>query len=234
MIKSVIFDVDNTLLDFMKMKRVAIDAAVDAMIDAGLKIPKEKMIEKIYQVYWREGIEDQHVFDKVLLEEFGYIDYKILAAGILGYRRAKEGALALYPHVQLTLMTLLRWGIKMGVVSDAPRLPVWLRICAFGLHHFFDCVITYDDSKEKKPSPKPFLMALERLNTKPEEALMVGDWAERDIKGAKMLNMRTVFARYGDEFGTKDSGADYEIDDIIELIDIVKLENEGQGCLFPK
>ncbi len=51
MIRGVIFDFDNTLMDFMKMKRAAVEAAVDAMIDAGLPYRKEEMIEKIYKVY---------------------------------------------------------------------------------------------------------------------------------------------------------------------------------------
>jgi len=50
---------------------------------------------------------------------------------------------------------------------------------------------------------------------------MVGDWAERDIVGARVLGMKTVFARYVDRFGTKQSGADFEIDDIIKILDIV-------------
>jgi putative hydrolase of the HAD superfamily len=50
---------------------------------------------------------------------------------------------------------------------------------------------------------------------------MVGDWPERDVVGAAKVNIRTVFARYGDTFGTVESGADYEIDDIQELIGIV-------------
>ena len=37
MIKAVIFDLDNTLTDFMRMKENAVDAAVDAMVDAGVK-----------------------------------------------------------------------------------------------------------------------------------------------------------------------------------------------------
>jgi len=41
------------------MKRAAVEAAVDAMIDAGLTYKKSEMIEKIYKVYWKEGIEDQ-------------------------------------------------------------------------------------------------------------------------------------------------------------------------------
>ena len=210
MIKAVIFDFDNTLMDFMKMKRSAVEAAVDSMIDAGLPYAKADMIDKIYKVYWKEGIEDQQIFDKVLAKEFGKIDYKILASGIIGYRRAKDAALTLYPHVHLTLTGLARMGLKMAVVSDAPRLPVWLRICGLGLQHYFDAVIAFDDSGIKKPDAKPFQMALERLNLKPEEAIMIGDWAERDVVGAKAAGMKVIFARYGDTVGTQNSGADYE------------------------
>src|SRR5262249_11440121 len=145
MIKAVIFDFDNTLMDFMKMKQAAVDAAVDAMIDAGLPYQKAEMLEKIYKVYWKEGIGDQQIFDKVLTNEFGKIDSTILASGIIAYRRAKAAPLALSPHVQLTLTGLSRMGLKMAVVSDAPRLPVWLRICGLGLHHYFDAVVTFDD-----------------------------------------------------------------------------------------
>ena len=225
MIKAVIFDFDNTLMDFMRMKRAAVESAVDAMIDAGLPLKKAEMIEKVYKVYTTEGIEDQQIFDKVLSQEFGKVDYKILAAGIIGYRRAKEGTLALYPHVQLTLTGLARMGVAMAVVSDAPRLPVWLRICGLGLQHYFDAVITTDDTGFKKPHAKPFLAALEKVNVKPAEAIMVGDWAERDMVGAKKVGLVTVFARYGDTQNTLNSGADYDIDDIFQLLDIVKTKN---------
>ena len=50
MIKAVILDIDNTLMDFMRMKRAAVDSAVDDMIDAGLNIPKEEMVEKIFKI----------------------------------------------------------------------------------------------------------------------------------------------------------------------------------------
>src|SRR5438552_2459693 len=120
----------------MKMKRAAVDSAVEGMIDAGLKIDKAKMIDKIFDVYWQDGVEDQNIFDKVLKREFGAIDYKVLAAGIIGYRRAKAGTMSLYPHVGMTLAELMKMGIKMVVISDAPRLAVWLRIVGLGLHHY--------------------------------------------------------------------------------------------------
>jgi putative hydrolase of the HAD superfamily len=112
----------------------------------------------------------------------------------------------------------------MAVVSDAPRLPVWLRICGLGLQHYFDVVVTSEDSGVKKPHAKPFQMALAQMGVQAHEALMIGDWPERDMVGAKGVGLKTVFARYGDTLNIKDSGADYDIDDIAQLLDILRKE----------
>ena len=221
MIKAVIFDLDNTLVDFMRMKEAAIDAAVDAMVDAGLKMSKQEAKDQIYKIYQEEGIEYQRVFDRFLKEQLGGIDYKIHAAAIVGYRRAREAALVLYPHVNMTLTELVKRGIKLAVLSDAPRLQAWLRLCSLQLHHIFDFVLTFEDTGERKPSEIPFRKLLSLLKVAPSEALMVGDWPERDMVGAKKVGIKTVFARYGNAFATKDSGADFEIDDISEILEII-------------
>jgi putative hydrolase of the HAD superfamily len=228
MIKLVIFDLDNTLTDFVRMKEVSIEAAIQAMIDAGLLVPPDRIREEILKIYGNEGIEYQKVFNKLLVNLIGEVDYKVLAAGIVGYRRAREAALVLYPHVKMTLIQLLSRGLKLAVISDAPRQEAWLRLCYLQLHHMFDMVITYEDTGEYKPSPAPFRMVLEKMGIQAPEALMVGDWPERDIVGAAELGIRTVFARYGDTFGTKESGADYEIDDAYALIKIVEGLNNGR------
>lgn len=225
MIKAVIFDLDNTLTDFMRMKENAVDAAVDAMIDAGLRFPTEDIKKKIYDVYDKEGIEFQQVFDHALKDLLGEVDFKIQAAGIVAYRRAKEAALVLYPHVKVTLIELMKRGTRLAVVSDAPRKEAWLRLCYLQLHHMFDFVSTFEDAGERKPSPIPFQRALDHFGFAPNEVVMVGDWPERDIMGAGHLGMVTVFARYGNTFGTVDSGAAYDINDIFELVDIVDQMN---------
>ena len=72
MIKAVIFDLDNTLTDFMRMKENAIDAAIDAMLDAGLSFTADEIRVKIEDVYAAKGIEFQRVFNEVLtFEEAG-------------------------------------------------------------------------------------------------------------------------------------------------------------------
>ena len=125
MIRAIVFDLDNTLTDFMKMKEAAVAAAIDGMIDAGCPLPRAELQARVKAIYDEMGMEYQLVFDELLQREFGEIDPKIQAAGIVGYRRARVSAMVLYPHAQMTLLELVKRGIKLGVVSDAPRLQVW-------------------------------------------------------------------------------------------------------------
>ena len=128
MIKGVVFDLDNTLLDFMKMKEYAVKAAIKGMIEAGLKVNEDKSYIEINSIYEEFGWENQKVFDVFLEKSIGHVDNKFLAAGIVAYRRAREANLMAYPNVNKTLMALSKSGIKLGVVSDAPSREAWMRI----------------------------------------------------------------------------------------------------------
>ena len=225
MIKAVIFDLDNTLLDFIKMKENAIRAAVLSMKEAGLNLDSEKSFKDIFSLYEEIGWENQKIFNEYLTKTLGYVDNKFLAAGIVAYRRAREASLQLYPNVNRCLFELLKMGVRLSLVSDAPSREAWLRIYHLNLHHLFDLVLTFDETKARKPSPVPFKMALEKMGISADETLMIGDWPERDVVGAKKVGIRTIFAKYGDTFGTEFSGADYDLDDISEILGIIKKEN---------
>ncbi|MAW69080.1 MAG: hypothetical protein CMG10_04965 [Candidatus Marinimicrobia bacterium] len=225
MIKAIIFDLDNTLLDFIKMKQFSVKAAITAMNEAGLAVNEEKAYQDIFDLYIEKGWENQQVFDDYLNQTVGKVSNKILAAGIVSYRRAREATLLVYPNVNKTLIELIKMGIKLAVVSDAPSREAWMRLYYLNLHHVFEPVLTYDDTGVRKPSAKPFKMALDVLNVEPEEALMIGDWPERDVVGAKQIGMKTIFARYGDTFGTINSGADWDVNDIYEVVGIIKEMN---------
>src|SRR5213075_432981 len=99
-IRAIVFDLDNTLTDFMRMKEAAIQAAIDGMIDAGFDRPREELRRRVQAIYDERGLEFQRVFDELLEREFGEVDPKILASGIVAYRRARESELVLYPHAQ--------------------------------------------------------------------------------------------------------------------------------------
>jgi len=231
-VKAVIFDLDNTLMDFMTMKENAINAAVKAMIDAGLTIDQEKAHEELYAIYDREGMEFQKVFNNFLEDYLGYIDWKILSSGVVAYRKAREASLVLYPHVNMTLTELLKRGLKLAVLSDAPRREAWLRLCYLQLQHTFDTVITFEDTGFKKPHQTPFRKVLSIIDVEPENTIMVGDWPERDLVGAREVGMITVFARYGFSFDRQPvgvEGADYVVDDIREILEIIEKVDTNRG-----
>ncbi len=220
MIKAVIFDLDNTLIDFMKMKKVSCEAAVSAMIDSGLNVNKEKAMKKIFKLYGVHGLEEPKILQKFLMDISGSVDYRILANGIVAYRKVRSSYLEPFPHTSYVLLKLKGQGKKLGIITDAPRLKAWLRLAAMKIGDFFDVVVTFEDTKKLKPHNLPFESALKKLKLNADECLMVGDWPERDIKGAKKLGMKTCFARYGNP-KVKRSGADFEIDDIKDLLKIV-------------
>ena len=221
MIKAILFDLDNTLIDFWKMKQQSCSAAIDAMIGAGLNIDSKKAFTILFGLYDKHGFEEKTIFQKFLNKVAGKIDYKILANAIVAYRRVRSGFLEAYPNADYVLLKLKGKGIKIGIVTDAPRLKAWIRLASIKLSNYFDAVVTYEDTRRFKPSKMPFKAALAKLNVKAEECLMVGDWPERDIKGAKRLGMKTCFARYGNP-KVKKSNAEYEITDVRMILDIIK------------
>jgi len=217
MIKAILFDLDNTLIDFMKMKKTAVNAAMDAMIAAGVNLNKEEANKLLYELYDQYGIEHQQIFQEFLAKTQKGVDYKILAAGVVAYRKARTVMAESYPGVMPTLLKLKQRGLKLAIVSDAPILQAWTRLTEMKIQDFFDVVITFDDTGKRKPDAKPFKKALEQLNFKPEEVLHVGDWPEKDIAGAKAVGIKTVFAKYG---ATRPATvkADYELEKIEDLL----------------
>jgi len=102
----VLFDLDNTLIDFWKMKKAASRAALDAMIRAGLRTDKRKAWTVLNRLFDRYGIENQSIFDIFLKEVAGGVDVRLLAAGVVAYRRAKELNMRPYPGVAAALRRL--------------------------------------------------------------------------------------------------------------------------------
>jgi putative hydrolase of the HAD superfamily len=119
-------------------------------------------------------------------------------------------------------------GVKLAIVSDAPRLQAWIRLCSLKLHHLFDAVVTFEDTGETKATGKPFREALRKLSITPGEALMVGDWPERDIAGAKKIGIKTALLLQEEGGPVDSSKADYVIRDVSEIHGIVDGMKEGR------
>ena len=128
------------------MKKISCDAAISAMIGAGLNVNKEKAMKELFSLYDRYGLEEKRIFQKFLKKIAKKIDYEVLASGIVAYRRVRIGFLEPYPHVSEVLFELKRRGIKLAIVSDAPRLKAWIRLVSMKINHLFDVVVTFEDT----------------------------------------------------------------------------------------
>jgi putative hydrolase of the HAD superfamily len=223
-LKAILLDVDNTLIDFMKMKRACCKAAIEAMISAGLKMKEEAALKLLFELYEIHGIESQRIFQTFTKKIYGKENYKLISHGVIAYRKMRESYLVPYHNVIPTLLELKKLGYKLAIVSDAPIMEAWMRLAALKIDDFFDVIITMADARKQKTFPAPYRVALRRLGIKPEEAVMIGDRISRDVNTAKKLGINTVYARYGDENPPEHgkSGADFEISDFSEILGVVK------------
>jgi len=220
-VKAVLFDLDNTLLDFLDMKKKCVSAAVKSMRENGLKMSEKSAFESIMKMYGRRHFEDHTIFQRFIRKHLKKIDYLLLGSAISAYRQARYSVLKPYSNVPFVLGFLKKRGIRLGVVSDAPKLKAWIRLCSTNLQGYFDFVITLGDTKAKKPSPAPFKRAVKELKLKPDEIIFVGDNPARDILGAKRAGMKTCLAEYGQVF-MKRVKSDFIMRDIGELIEIIQ------------
>ncbi len=211
--KAVVFDLDNTLVDFAKMKERACDAGIKAMKQHGLKTPFSEAKRELFKLYCEHGIENKGIFQIFLQRELGRVDYKLLSNAIVAYRREENDFVVPYEGVKETLAALKKRGIVLAVVTDAPRLRAWNRLAAMGLTQYFDFVLTVAETKRRKPHAAPFNAALKKLalpaarssarsasgGIAPPAAsvLFVGDSPGRDMAGAHRAGMKTCLARYG-------------------------------------
>ena len=102
----------------------------------------------------------------------------------------------LYPNINLILETLKAKGYKLGIIANqAPGTEE--RLKRYGILHFFDVVVASAEEGVSKPDPRIFEIALQRANSLPCEAAMIGDRLDNDIAPAKALGMNTIWIQQG-------------------------------------
>jgi len=89
------------------------------------------------------------------------------------------------------LLPALKSKYKIAVINNgnAVALKYWKEKFDFSI---FDIYINSAVEGIKKPDPKIYLLACERLNTKPEECLFMDDSLE-NIEAADKLGMQTIW-----------------------------------------
>lgn len=96
-----------------------------------------------------------------------------------------------YDDVAPALRRLKAAGIKTGIISNWDSRLVSL-LEGLGLSEHLDTIVSSADVALRKPDPRIFELACERLDVLPDEAVHVGDHHYADIVGASAVGMTAV------------------------------------------
>lgn len=121
------------------------------------------------------------------------------------------------PNAVETVRRLREAGLYLGIVSDIDTREAEKMLSAFDVRQAFDGVTTSEAVGYTKPDARMFDAALAEADVDPADGVMVGDRYRHDVEGAKDAGLDAV--AYGEE--AAGPRADYEIDDLSELLGVV-------------
>lgn len=163
--------------------------------DGTLAQTLEVWLKTFKEAYAKVGI---HPSDKDISSRFGkwdaYIDLGVEPKDVDIYNQHLEVVyerlekVELYPHVEDVLKELNRSGYKLGLVSTSTLKMLSTALDNNKIEQMFDVIISADDTKKHKPDPTPLLIAIERMGSKVENTLFVGD-SDKDTGAAHNANI---------------------------------------------
>ncbi len=137
-------------------------------------------------------------------------------------RRRSSKEFLLVPGVEEMLMQLYG-SYPMAVVSARDEHGTMAFLEKFDLVKYFDAIITGLSAEHTKPYPDPILLAAQKMNTAPENCLMIGDTTV-DVRAGKSAGAQVVgvLCGFGEEAELKKMGADLILSDTPKLLEVLK------------
>jgi beta-phosphoglucomutase len=176
-IKAILFDMDGVLIDAKDWHYEALNRALSLF---GMEIshydhlvtydglPTKKKLEML--TLERGLPKALHRFINDLKQEFTFQ---------LGYAKCKPT----FNH-QYALSNLRARGYRMAACSNSIRKTMEILFERAAIIEYFEFYISNEDVKEAKPHPEMYITAIDKLNLKPDECLILED-NENGIKAAR-------------------------------------------------
>ncbi len=175
---SVIFDVDGTLLD---TERIYMEGWRQGSALLGYHVPEEALL-KTRAVSKAEAIP---IFRTFCGEDFPYDEVRSIRTRISEEIIASSSPeLLRKPGAMEVLEALREKGCRMAVASSTGLEQTRAHLERAGLLDYFQAVVTGDMVEHGKPAPDIFLLAAQRLGSRPEDCVVVGDTPADVFAGA--------------------------------------------------
>jgi HAD superfamily hydrolase (TIGR01509 family) len=185
MIKSVLWDLDGTLVDSEKYHWLAWR---DTMRAEGVDLTHERFLETF-------GLRNDAIVPQWIPNATaGDIDRIAVVKEELYRRLVREGGLEPLPGVRDWIERLAGQGWHQAIASSAPRENVDVVLAVIELAPSFQAVVSAEDVTRGKPDPQVFLTAAARLGSSPRDSIVVED-APAGIEAARRAGMHSIGVR---------------------------------------
>lgn len=242
MIKGLLFDLNGTVIDILtdETDPAIYRATANFLSYYGVEISPDCLKEMYFELNKKQrknSLEEFPEFDvekifSSIIESFAGNTESVFpglaACAARVFRGASRHQLQPYCGVN-DVLDQLKTKYRLAAVSDGQSLWAVPELESAGLSHYFSSVTVSGDLGFRKPDIRIFQEGLRKLGLESHEVIFVGNDMYRDVYGAALAGMKTVFfkSNQGDH-SSHGREPDYIIYDFRELPRAVEfLENHS-------
>jgi beta-phosphoglucomutase-like phosphatase (HAD superfamily) len=204
MIRAFLFDLDGTLVQTEKMKALSYAVAVQRLL--GLSQPDNRALEAYRQIvgasrddashHIMEKLELENVLRPMMMQYAVSEPWEVLTAMRTAiYTDMVADPKVLWENQWPYTVNLLRIAkeatCKTALVTMSRRNEVMHVVHSLSIERLLDLVLTGEDFSRGKPDPEGYLLAAKRLQTEPQECLVLED-SVNGVRAAKAAGMNVI------------------------------------------
>lgn len=226
----IIFDADETLFDFKKSEKVALEST---LCDFDIEYDEKKHLKaykEINSAVWKEleqGFITQAELNVIRFQRFlKQLDLKQEALSFAeAYKKHLSNASYLY-YESLELIRSLSGNYRLIILSNGLKEVQNNRLRKSAISRYFEAIIISEEVGLAKPDPRIFELAFSQIkhNSK-DTALIVGDSLSSDIQGGINFGIDTCWFNAAKAENRTEIQPTYEISSLPDLKTVILARN---------
>jgi len=225
-LKVLFLDIDDTLFGTTDFVQKARAAAVDAMIERGLRAEKEQVLKSLAAVVSEFGSNDDHHYNRLLQRmpascTAGANHDLLVGAGVIAYHNTKWQELLIKPEAEQLLKDLSRTSLRLGVISAGLVHKQVEKVLRLGIDRFIDKELLFITHAVgiAKSNPRLYERCVKRSGVDASQVMHVGDHPYHDVDAANSAGLQTVWLRGSGKYSAlmPRSEPNFIIDEFVEL-----------------